>query len=103
MFAVAPATLAANDPRLSLLNDLHRSFLAAKPWVAYRSTCRAGAGHRRSLCHSLQTLSISGDAMQKPAAKELSTLLAQAAVLARRYDAVIANPPYMGSKDGTEI
>lgn len=98
MFAVAPATLAANDPRLSLLNDLHRSFLAAKTLGSLIEVPAEQVQAIDDLYATLQTLSISGDAMQKPAAKELLPLLAQAAVLARRYDAVIANPPYMGSK-----
>lgn len=36
--------------------------------------------------------------MQKPAAKQLIEFVHQALVLSIRYDAVIANPPYMGSK-----
>ncbi|MFM4704120.1 BREX-1 system adenine-specific DNA-methyltransferase PglX [Aeromonas bivalvium] len=98
MFAVAPATLAANDPRLSLLNDLHRRFLAAKTLGSLIEVPAEQVQAIDDLYATLQTLSISGDAMQKPAAKALLPLLAQAAVLARRYDAVIANPPYMGSK-----
>ncbi|MFQ2671099.1 BREX-1 system adenine-specific DNA-methyltransferase PglX [Aeromonas caviae] len=98
MFAVAPATLAANDPRLSLLNDLHRRFLAAKTLGSLIEVPAEQVQAIDDLYTTLQTLSISGDAMQKPAAKELLPLLAPAAVLARRYDAVIANPPYMGSK-----
>ncbi|MGU5526920.1 BREX-1 system adenine-specific DNA-methyltransferase PglX [Aeromonas caviae] len=98
MFATAPATLAANDPRLQLINDLHRRFLNAK---TLGSLVEVPADQEQAiddLYATLQTLSISGDAMQKPAAKALLPLLAQAAVLARRYDTVIANPPYMGSK-----
>ncbi|MDM5099754.1 BREX-1 system adenine-specific DNA-methyltransferase PglX [Aeromonas salmonicida] len=98
MFAVAPATFAANDPRLSLLNDLHRSFLAAKTLGSLIEVPAEQVQAIDDLYATLQTLSISGDAMQKPAAKALLPLLAPAAVLARRYDAVIANPPYMGSK-----
>ena len=98
MFAVAPATLAANDPRLSLLNDLHRSFLAAKTLGSLIEVPAEQVQAIDDLYATLQTLSISGDAMQKPAAKALLPLLAQASVLAKRYDVVIANPPYMGSK-----
>lgn len=98
MFAVAPATLAANDPRLSLLNDLHRRFLDAKTLGSLIEVPVEQMQAIDELYSTLQTLSISGDAMQKPTAKELLPLLAQAGVLARRYNAVIANPPYMGSK-----
>ncbi|MDX7818991.1 BREX-1 system adenine-specific DNA-methyltransferase PglX [Aeromonas caviae] len=98
MFAVAPTTLAANDPRLSLLNDLHRRFLDAKTLGSLIEVPAEQAQAIDELCATLQTLSISGDAMQKPAARALLPLLSQACLLAQRYDAVIANPPYMGSK-----
>ena len=45
----------------------------------------------------LKELLVSGDLMSAPA-RELSPLLHQANMLSRRYDAVVANPPYMGSK-----
>lgn len=96
--AAAPATLAANDARLLLLNDLHQRFLDAKTLGSLIEVPAAQAQAIEELCNALQTLSISGDAMQKPAARALLPLLQQASVLAKRYDAVIANPPYMGSK-----
>ncbi|EGX6956811.1 BREX-1 system adenine-specific DNA-methyltransferase PglX [Aeromonas hydrophila] len=96
--ATAPATLAANDARLVLLNDLHRRFLDAKTLGSLIEVPAEQAQAIDALCAALQTLSNSGDAMQKPAAKALLPLLCQASVLAKRYDAVIANPPYMGSK-----
>ncbi|MGL4580115.1 MAG: BREX-1 system adenine-specific DNA-methyltransferase PglX [Shewanella xiamenensis] len=96
--AAAPATLAANDARLLLLNDLHQRFLDAKTLGSLIEVPAAQAQVIEELCNALQTLSISGDAMQKPAARALLPLLKQASVLAKRYDAVIANPPYMGGK-----
>lgn len=98
LFAVAPASLASNDPRLGLLNDLHLRFLSAKTLGSLIEVPAEQAQPIDELCSALQTLSISGDAMQKPAAKALLPLLYQASVLAKRYDAVVANPPYMGSK-----
>lgn len=98
LFAVAPASLASNDPRLALLNDLHLRFLSAKTLGSLIEVPAEQGQAIDELSVTLQDLSISGDAMQKPAAQALLPLLAQAAVLARRYDAVIANPPYMGSK-----
>ena len=98
LFAAAPATLAANDARLVLLNDLHQRFLDVKTLGSLIEVPAAQAQAIEELCNALQTLSISGDAMQKPAARALLPLLQQASVLAKRYDAVIANPPYMGSK-----
>ncbi|WP_069454898.1 BREX-1 system adenine-specific DNA-methyltransferase PglX [Shewanella xiamenensis] len=96
--AAAPATLAANDTRRVLLNDLHQRFLAAKTLGSLIEVPAGQAQAIDELCDALHTLSISGDAMQKPAANALLPMLKQASVLAKRYDAVIANPPYMGSK-----
>lgn len=98
LFAVAPACLASNDPRLALLNDLHQRFLSAKTLGSLIDVPAEQASAIAELAATLHTLSISGDAMQKPAAQALLPLLKQASVLAKRYDAVIANPPYMGSK-----
>ncbi|MFB2848368.1 BREX-1 system adenine-specific DNA-methyltransferase PglX [Aeromonas veronii] len=98
LFAVAPACLASNDPRLVLLNDLHLRFLSAKTLGSLLDVPAEQASAIAELAATLHTLSISGDAMQKPAAQVLLPLLKQASVLAKRYDAVIANPPYMGSK-----
>ncbi len=39
-----------------------------------------------------------GDLMTQPAAKALLPLIEQAWMLSRQYDAVVANPPYMGSR-----
>lgn len=98
LFAVAPASLASNDPRLGLLNDLHMRFLSAKTLGSLIEVPATQVPAIDDLLATLHTLSISGDAMQKPAAKALLPLIKQASVLAKRYDAVIANPPYMGSK-----
>lgn len=52
----------------------------------------------KELLITLVKLQESGDSMQKPAAKELIEFVHQALVLSIRYDAIIANPPYMGGK-----
>ncbi|WP_335995395.1 BREX-1 system adenine-specific DNA-methyltransferase PglX [Acinetobacter pittii] len=46
----------------------------------------------------LNTALASGDIFSQQSAQELLPLVQQAQVLARQYDAVIANPPYMGNK-----
>ncbi|WP_042011555.1 BREX-1 system adenine-specific DNA-methyltransferase PglX [Aeromonas fluvialis] len=97
MFATTPTTLAGNDPRLSLLTDLHQRFVDAKTLGSLIEVPSEQAAAIAELYTTLQGLSVSGDAMQKPAARALLPLLAQAGVLAQRYDAVVANPPYMGS------
>lgn len=52
----------------------------------------------KSLTIQLQELAEQGDTMQKPAAITLLPYVQQAWLLAQQYDAVVANPPYMGSK-----
>lgn len=46
----------------------------------------------------LNTASESGDIFAQQSAQELLPLVQQANLLAKKYDAVIANPPYMGGK-----
>ncbi|RXT01882.1 BREX-1 system adenine-specific DNA-methyltransferase PglX [Acinetobacter junii] len=46
----------------------------------------------------LNTASESGDIFSQQSAQELLPLVKQAKLLAKKYDAVIANPPYMGGK-----
>ena len=46
----------------------------------------------------LNTAAASGDIFSQQSAQELLPLVQQAKLLAKQYDAVIANPPYMGSK-----
>ncbi|MFV5402982.1 BREX-1 system adenine-specific DNA-methyltransferase PglX [Acinetobacter baumannii] len=46
----------------------------------------------------LNTALNSGDIFSQQSAKELLPLVQQAKLLAKQYDAVIANPPYMGGK-----
>ncbi len=46
----------------------------------------------------LNTALVSGDIFAQQSAQELLPLVQQAKLLAKQYDAVIANPPYMGNK-----
>ena len=46
----------------------------------------------------LNTAAASGDIFSQQSAQELLPLVKQAIFLAKQYDAVIANPPYMGNK-----
>lgn len=47
---------------------------------------------------AIQEALLSGDLYAKAAAEDLMPLLEQARVLAMQFDAVVANPPYMGGK-----
>lgn len=50
----------------------------------------------KALLDDLYGIASQGGMLQKPAAQELLTIVNQALVLSQRYDAVVANPPYMG-------
>lgn len=52
----------------------------------------------KAFLDGLYRLVIEGDIQQKEAAVELIPYIQQAWILAQHYDAVVANPPYMGSK-----
>jgi len=52
----------------------------------------------KTLAKQLQQLAEHGDTFQKPTANRLLPFIQQAEILAQRYDAVVANPPYMGGK-----
>jgi len=95
LLRVAQAT---DDPRLTLLKDLHQRFLNAKTLGSLISISTEQASAIEELYTTILELSKNGDNMQRPESKKLLPLLAQARLLAKRYDAVIANPPYMGSK-----
>ncbi|MCU8092484.1 BREX-1 system adenine-specific DNA-methyltransferase PglX [Shewanella sp. SM20] len=98
LFASAPITLASSDARLALLEDLQQRFSDAKTLGSLIAVPADKAEAIAELLTTLKGLSERGDAMQKPAAQALLPLLKQASVLTKRYDAVIANPPYMGGK-----
>lgn len=55
------------------------------------------AEYLRNLTSRLQELSKQGDSMEKPAAMTLLPYVQQAWLLAQQYDALVANPPYMGT------
>lgn len=98
MFAQTHESLTSNDSRQTLLADLRQSFLNAKTLGSLIDVPAEQASDIDDLYSTLLKLNDQGDAMQKLAAKELLPLLAQARLLAKRYDVVVANPPYMGSK-----
>ncbi|MFW7429744.1 BREX-1 system adenine-specific DNA-methyltransferase PglX [Escherichia coli] len=52
----------------------------------------------KAFLDGLYRLVVEGDIQQKEAAVELIPYIQQAWILAQRYDAVVANPPYMGGK-----
>ncbi len=55
--------------------------------------------HLNALAGVLELVQQGGDMYAKGAAAELAPLVRQAQVLAMQFDAVVANPPYMGGKN----
>lgn len=86
------------DQRYQLLQRTLQVFTQAKTFGSLIEVPNKDAEPLRALLDQLQQLAHNGDVMQKPAAETLLPYVQQAWILAQRYDAVIANPPYMGSK-----
>ncbi|WP_083023782.1 BREX-1 system adenine-specific DNA-methyltransferase PglX [Vreelandella lionensis] len=90
--------LSSNDNTYKAIFDLIERFQDAKTFGSLIEVPNSFEAPLKSLLEVLTELIDSGDTMQKTAAKQLMPVVKQAWVLAQRYDAVVANPPYMGSK-----
>ena len=88
----------AANPTYTLLKNLLDQFTHAKTFGSLIQVPADQADYLQDLTNQLQTLIEQGDSFQKPAAIKLMPFVQQAWLLAQRYDAVIANPPYMGGK-----
>ncbi|MDG2965977.1 BREX-1 system adenine-specific DNA-methyltransferase PglX [Pseudomonas extremaustralis] len=86
------------DNRYQLLKTTLEHFTQAKTFGSLIEIPAENAEPLGELLEQLRKLAKHGDVMQKPAAEQLIPFVQQAWVLAQRYDAVVANPPYMGSK-----
>ncbi|MEF4658573.1 BREX-1 system adenine-specific DNA-methyltransferase PglX [Escherichia coli] len=86
------------DNRYQLLKRTLARFTQAKTFGSLIDVPSDEYEQLKELLSTLVELQESGDSMQKPAAKQLIEFVHQALVLSIRYDAVIANPPYMGGK-----
>ena len=86
------------DNRLQLLQRTLDRFTASKTFGSLIEVPNEDEQALADLTLQLEQLAVHGDVMQKPAAEQLLPFAKQAWVLSRRYDAVIANPPYMGGK-----
>lgn len=86
------------DNRYQLLKRTLARFTQAKTFGSLIDVPSDEHEQLKELLSTLVELQESGDSMQKPAAKQLVEFVHQALVLSIRYDAVIANPPYMGGK-----
>ena len=86
-----------NDARYALIQELVEKFKEAKTFGSLICMDSQEQGFV-DLQNTLEDLVVDGDTLQKAAAKKLLSLVIQAKLLAKQYDAVIANPPYMGGK-----
>ncbi|MGT3762446.1 BREX-1 system adenine-specific DNA-methyltransferase PglX [Vibrio cholerae] len=86
------------DNRYQLLKRTLARFTQAKTFGSLIDVPSDDYEHLKELLSTLVELQESGDSMQKPAAKELIEFVHQALILSIKYDVVVANPPYMGSK-----
>ena len=86
------------DNRYQLLKSTLARFTQVKTFGSLIEVPEKDAKPLSELLKQLRQLANEGDSMQKPAAEQLIPLVHQAWLLALRYEAVVANPPYMGSK-----
>ncbi|WP_336273110.1 BREX-1 system adenine-specific DNA-methyltransferase PglX [Vreelandella indica] len=95
--------LSSNDATYKLIADLIERFQDAKTFGSLIEVPNEWEAKLKALLGELSELTNSGDMMQKAAAQRLVPIVQQAWVLAQRYEAVVANPPYMGSKYQTPV
>lgn len=88
----------ADASQRQALTSLLATFAQAKTFGSLLQVPPALAQALPGLAASFASAHASGDLYAQSAAAMLQPLLQQAQVLARQYDAVVANPPYMGSK-----
>ena len=76
------------------------AFAYAKTFGSLIQVPSALNGKLTAMAEHLHIALLSGDLYAKAAAQELLPLVAQAKLLAMQFDAVVANPPYMGGLNG---
>nr|WP_280546027.1 BREX-1 system adenine-specific DNA-methyltransferase PglX [Halomonas sp. 11-S5] len=91
--------LSSNDNTYKAIVDLIERFQDAKTFGSLIEVPNSFEAPLKSLLEVLTELADSGDTMQKTAAQQLKPIVQQARMLAQRYDAVVANPPYIGSNN----
>lgn len=90
--------LASTDIAQTDLKELLDLFEHASTFGSLIQIPQAFAKKLPDLETKLNTVVESGDIFAQQSAQELLPLVQQAKLLAKQYDAVIANPPYMGGK-----
>jgi SAM-dependent methyltransferase len=82
----------------TLLASLIDTFAHAKTFGSLIQIPEALDGGLPALMEGLDAAIQSGDVFAQAAAQDLLPIVTQATVLATKFDAVVANPPYMGGK-----
>lgn len=95
--------LSSNDSTYKAIVDLIERFQDAKTFGSLIEVPNSFEAPLKSLVELLTGLAEGGDTMQKTAARQLLPVVQQAWVLAQRYEAVVANPPYLGGRGVTGV
>lgn len=98
MFAEGTAQANTDSAEYKLLMRTLALFTSAKTLGSLIQVPQEDEAALKAFLDGLYRLAVEGDIPQKVAASELIPYIQQAWVLAQRYDAVVANPPYMGGK-----
>lgn len=98
MFAESTELAHTDSPEYQLLMRTLKLFVNAKTLGSLIQVPHEEEAELKVFLEALYRLELEGDYQQKAAAKAFIPYIQQAWILAQRYDAVVANPPYMGTK-----
>ncbi|MFP5845011.1 BREX-1 system adenine-specific DNA-methyltransferase PglX [Salmonella sp. 741265052_HSA] len=98
MFAESTALAHTDSAEYQLLMRTLKRFVNAKTLGSLIQVPQEEEAEVKAFLYALYRLEQKGDFQQKAAAKAFIPYIQQAWILAQRYDAVVANPPYMGGK-----
>lgn len=98
MFSESTTLANTYSAEYQLLMRTLQLFVKAKTFGSLIQVPQEDEAALKILLDALYRLEEEGDIAQKEAVAELMPFIQQAWILAQRYDAVVANPPYMGSK-----
>ncbi|EAA5451232.1 BREX-1 system adenine-specific DNA-methyltransferase PglX [Salmonella enterica subsp. enterica] len=97
MFAENTALSHTDSAEYQLLMRTLKLFVNAKTLGSLIQVPQEEEAELKAFLDALYRLEQEGDFQQKAAAKAFIPYIQQAWILAQRYDAVVANPPYMGN------
>ncbi|EJN4734973.1 BREX-1 system adenine-specific DNA-methyltransferase PglX [Salmonella enterica] len=98
MFAENTALAHTDNAEYQLLMRTLKRFVNAKTLGSLIQVPQEEEAELKAFLEALYRMEQEGDFQQKAAAKAFIPYIQQAWILAQRYDAVVANPPYMGGK-----